>query len=177
MCADDARKLAGLVDRTIVINTTYQLLTDADHLYACDDAWWLRYYSDVAACFTGQLWCYGQEAAKLQGVRRITGHTNKQGLCQTPWEVNTGRNSGHQAIGLAYHLGAAEIVLMGYDMQGGHWHGRHPDGLNNTQSLFGQFIADMRPLARDLKAAGVRVINASRQTALDCFERVPLEQL
>lgn len=31
-------------------------------------------------------------------------------------------------------------------------------------------------LAADLKREGVRVINASRETALECFERMSLEE-
>lgn len=35
----------------------------------------------------------------------------------------------------------------------------------------------MAALASDLEADGVEVINASRQTALECFQRRPLEEI
>ena len=53
--------------------------------------------------------------------------------------VHHGQNSGYQAVGLAYHLKADRIILIGFDMQrtGGksHWHGDHPRGLNNADAV------------------------------------------
>lgn len=60
----------------------------------------------------------------------------------------------------------------GYGKQGQkHWHADHPYGLGNAGSVRkwpAQFAA--------LDMGGVRVINASRATALDCFERMSLEE-
>jgi hypothetical protein len=81
-------------------------------------------------------------------------------------------------MNLAFHFGAFRMILLGYDMQqtGGksHWHGDHPQGLSRSSPL-GEWVKQFRSLATDLKAQGVKVLNASRQTALDCFDRSPLE--
>ncbi len=87
-----------------------------------------------------------------------------------------GANSGLGAIALAAHWGASRIILLGYDCQhtGGrtHWHGDHPQGLGNAGVVKlwpGQFAQ----LAGRLK--GVEIVNCSRETALRCFPREPLE--
>lgn len=92
--------------------------------------------------------------------------------------IHEGGNSGYQAINLAFHAGVRRIVLLGYDMQrtGGrsHWFGDHPGRLN-VASPYERWVRDFASIAADLEAEGVEVINASRETALECFRRAPIE--
>jgi hypothetical protein len=93
--------------------------------------------------------------------------------------IHFGGNSGYQAVNLAFLRGARRIVLLGYDMGAGedgasHWHGDHPGGLNRSLP-FHVWREAFPQLAADLATEGVRVINASRRTALGCFERMTLE--
>lgn len=55
-----------------------------------------------------------------------------------------------------------------------HWFGQHENGLTNQQP-FALWQARFPALAKDLSREGVRVINASRETALRCFDRAPIE--
>lgn len=93
--------------------------------------------------------------------------------------IYTGGNGGYQAINLAYFLGARKIILLGYDMQRSqnksHWHGDHPSALNRSCN-FKTWLKNYKDLARDLRGAGVACVNASRNTALDCFQKVTLEE-
>jgi hypothetical protein len=93
--------------------------------------------------------------------------------------IHYGMNSGYQAINLAYLMGATHIVLLGYDMQptGGkqHWFGEHPDELR-TGPLQSMFAPKFVRLALDLEAAGIRVTNCTRETALTCFKRASLQE-
>lgn len=57
-----------------------------------------------------------------------------------------------------------------------HWFGQHGPGLTQQQP-FSLWQDRFPALARDLAAEGVRVINASRETALTCFERMALERV
>lgn len=102
------------------------------------------------------------------------------GLCTKPGVINHGRNSGYQAIGLAYQMGAARIVLLGYDMQhtGGkrHWFGDHPKSLTNADGIE-NWRHGFKALAKHLHDDGIEVINASPETALECFKRQPLETI
>lgn len=81
-------------------------------------------------------------------------------------------------MNLAYVLGAKKMILLGFDMQetGGksHWHGNHPGALNR-HSPYKSWIPNFERLARDLRDAGVDVVNATRETALNCFKKVNLE--
>ena len=149
----------------------------ADVLYACDGGWWREYGPEVDEKFTGERYCFAEYGTRY-GAKQVP-TTGRTGLSKEPGSITTGGNSGYQAIHLAYNFGAKKIILLGFDMAhtGGqtHWHGNHPGGLGNAGHCH-VWINSMRPLAADLKAAGVEVLNCSRFTALDCFDRVPLEQ-
>jgi hypothetical protein len=81
-------------------------------------------------------------------------------------------------MNLAYHLGARRILLLGFDMQRtngkSHWFGDHPGRLN-VPSPYTEFVKRFNVLANDLDAEGVSVVNCSRATALQCFQRHPID--
>lgn len=125
-----------------------------------DRDWWRHHIDEVRDAFSGQLLtslahCYGAQSIK----------------------VGDYKNSGAAAIVAAVHLGAQRIILLGYDCQrtGGkaHWHGDHPKGLGNAGSL-DKWPAQFEKLARDLR--NFNIVNCTRETALTCFPRVPLER-
>jgi hypothetical protein len=88
-------------------------------------------------------------------------------------------NSGAAAISLAAARGARRVVLLGYDCQltGGrtHWHGNHGGNLGNAGSL-PKWPAIFAQVAKHCERLRVQVVNATRETALTCFPRQPLEQ-
>ena len=93
-----------------------------------------------------------------------------------PGHVRSGitGNSGFQAINLAYHLGATLIVLLGYDMTGGgHFFGYHPREINTHRAPADRFVSSYRCL----KNAPVRILNASRDTAITTLPRIKLEDV
>lgn len=96
--------------------------------------------------------------------------------------IHQGGNSGYQAINLAYLWGARAIVVLGLDCGAGpdgeaHWFGQHTHPNLGKHQPYDTWRAKFPLLARDLEIEGVRVINASRRTALDCFERMALEDV
>lgn len=167
-----AAHVAGAV-RVVVVNTTYELAPWAEVLYACDASWWATHPG--AAAFGGLKYALEPAASRFGAV--ALRNTGARGLEASPTGLRTGRNSGYQAINLAVHLGAARIVLLGYDLQLGphgetHWHRPHPQARRSP-------LADFRPyfatLAAPLAEAGVEVVNATRRTALDVWPHVALE--
>lgn len=157
----------------ITINNTYQLAPWADIVYACDARWW-QAYPEV---FEHK----GRKISILYDhpeVEKWPFNNNLNGLGET--KIRTGGNSGHQAINLAYLLGATEIILLGYDMQstGGksHWHGDHTRGLSQKECYKG-WIGHLGVVATQAKEKGLRIINCTRQTALTCFDRAELESI
>lgn len=94
----------------------------------------------------------------------------------------SGGFSGHQAINLAYSLGATEIYLLGYDCKGTeerrHFFGNHPEGLSNpTGPRLMEWAAALAALAHDAEQLGVKIVNCSRDTALTCFPRMTIDDV
>lgn len=104
-------------------------------------------------------------------------------MIRTPYfqhAAGRGQNSGAGAIAVAAALGARRIVLVGYDCKHAadgrrHWHGDHAKGAGagNAGSV-SKWPAQFRDLVSHLR--GATVINASRDTALTVFPRMPLEE-
>ncbi|WP_267126435.1 hypothetical protein [Xanthomonas sacchari] len=142
------------------MNTTFRLCLWADVLYAMDHAWWQWHLPEARVRFLGALVAPG----RLPGVH----HVPVEGV----------GHSGAGAVALAARWGATKIVLLGYDCQksGGkaHWHEDHPRGLGNAAALPG-WPADFKRLLPML--GGIQVINATRDTALDVFPRMSLEEV
>lgn len=163
--------------RVMVVNCTFRLLPDADALYAGDLQWWER-YGHEATRFAGEKWTRDEHAAIRYGLRRVV-RRDEKGLCRDRGHVNSGGNSGYQAVNLAYHFGARKIVLLGFDMHrqaGGHWHGEHVGMLSAPASHINVWRREFDALAFDLRAEGVKVVNATEGTALTCFPQAPLAE-
>ena len=164
--------------RTMAVNNTHQLAPWADVMYAGDMAWWQQ-YGQATAGFQGEKWTRDEQAARLfrlHHVRRVDG----TGLCRDRGCVNSGGNSGYQAVNLAWHFGARSIILLGFDMHrntSGHWHGEHPRGmLSAPASHIAKWRHNFTALAADLARSRCKVINATPGSALDCFPRKTLEE-
>jgi hypothetical protein len=159
--------------RVIAIKHAIEYAPWADALYGCGGEsrygkWWqtngpklgwyegLRYTLDPLAAEWAQVLRWG---AML-------------GLSQSPDALCLGKNSGYQAINLAVHLGAKRVVLLGYDMAAqkdrDHYFGNHQAG---NRVPFGILREVFDSLVEPLKAAGVEIVNATRETALTCFPR------
>jgi hypothetical protein len=124
------------------------------------------------------MWTVSTAARDRYHLRWIYG-VDHDGLAPKLDHIHTGRNSGYQAMSLAYIFGVKKMLLLGFDFQRtngkSHWHGDHPRGLGNGGRYSGWVIA-MDKLAKDLAAKGVEVVNCSRHTALKCFKRSTIEK-
>lgn len=137
------------------------------------------YKDEAFRTFKGEMWTQSDLASRHCGINKIEG-VNRPGLSRNPAVIHTGGNSGYQVIGLAYHLGAARIVLLGYDMQKvqgkSHWHGDHPKNLKQS-SPYQAWVGRFEALALDLKAEGVEVINCTPGSALRFFPMAELKDV
>lgn len=169
--------------RVIAIKEAFQLAPWADALYAADSSWW-HHYRGVPS-FTGLK--FGIQGRTLNGhdakmaafpdVQRLL-DTGDDGLELAPTGLRTGYNSGYQAINLAVHLGAARVILLGFDCWRGpdgraNWHRANRVHLDSPYPLFMQAFAT---LAQPLKDIGVEVVNCSRATLLRAFPLMSLEE-
>ena len=85
-----------------------------------------------------------------------------------------GYDAGTSALHLAHLLGAAEIVMLGYDQAGGHFV-QHPLQYPPLDH-FRRHMAPLAGLARDATQKGVRIVNCSPTSAVTAFECRPLEE-
>lgn len=101
-------------------------------------------------------------------------------LFETWGEIGWGSNGGFQAINLAVQFGAAQILLVGFDMNlrnGVHFHGRHPPGLNNPrQASVDKWRAELDGQAPILEKMGIDVVVASPHSSLTAYRRQPLQE-
>lgn len=173
-------ELARACAKTIVINDAVRVMPFADVLYSSDQ-YWLPKQNGVPT-FRGLKFA----VAPRQGQARhpfekwpdiqVVANTGYDGLETSPTGLRTGKNSGYAAINLAVHLGAARILLLGYDMGIGPNGEAHFDGLKKPNPPYESFRAVYKTLVEPLRSLGVVVVNCSRQTALTVFPRLSLAE-
>lgn len=166
--------------RVIAINDSYQLVPDADVLYFCDASWWLSRKQGVANTFAGRYIITMDN--KIPGVLTLKG-TGASGLETDPASIRHGHNSGYAAINLAYHFGARQIVLLGYDMRvvghRMHWHNL-PSNIQHEEFqriLQQEMLPNFATLKAPLEQAGVQVLNATPDSALRVWPYVSLHHI
>ncbi len=163
--------------RVIVVNDAWRLAPWADALYGAGH--WFRHYKGVPE-FAGLTFGIEGNAGYPKGAI-VLRNTGREGLERDPSGLKTGANSGHQAIGLAVHLGARRILLLGYDCQRGatghHFFGNHPQALNQTSdALYLEWRRNFGTLVAPLAQLGIAVVNCSRRSALPYWPRLSIDQ-
>lgn len=163
LTANDCALASGSGYPVIAVNSSWRAVPDCQHIFAADFTWWDHYHDSLN--ISAQLWSQSKRAHARFGVKLFS--PSDKGAF----------NSGQRAIQLAAHLGAKRVILLGYDCtlaNGAHWHGRHPATMHNpVPREVGRWHTDFSSLAGLLP--DVEIINASRETALNCFTRLPLE--
>ncbi len=167
--------------RVIAVNDAYQLAPWAEVLYACDWRWWRKL--DGVPDFAGLKVTLSNSRGHLDAYPdiEILENTGTEGLERAPTGLRTGRNGGYQAINLAVHLGAARVLLLGYDMKPDaagrtHWFGDHADWPTRPGVFETVMLPHFPGLARELRILGVAVVNCTPDSALEAFDKLPLER-
>jgi hypothetical protein len=165
----------------ITTNASYRMAPDADVLYASDVTFWQHQE------YAGALQCNGLKVCveQIPGIYpylpdeiMVVRHGGTHGFTDEPGKIKTGGNSGYAATHLAASMGAKRILLLGLDLCGERWHGRHPNGLTNPkQPSFTSWIRNFRTLAPALKTRGIEVLNCSPISRLDAFPKANLSEL
>jgi len=166
--------------KVIAVKKCVELAPWADVVYGCDGPWWRSVQGLMK--FKGlKLAHEGTVCGSEWGIQRVQIPDPKSNsfLFDKVGTVGAGGNSGFQALNLAAQFGATRIILLGFDMQGetgGHWYGRNNwmQANNPDQYCYSRWRKAFEAGAPQLKAKGVDVINASRETALTCFRRMPI---
>ena len=101
--------------RVIAVSNAYTLAPWADAMVSHDQSWW--WHNRKAFDFAGEKRCRF-EIGKVEKF--------------SPQGYPRGCNSGWMGVLLAKSKGAKKIILLGFDMHGTHYFGKHPKGLKNT---------------------------------------------
>lgn len=161
--------------RVLAVSDNYRIAPFAEWIYSSCKQWWDVHLREVLATTSADLWTRDPAAQEAYGLNLLPHRVDSEGIEE---DSCAGNCSGEHAIHLAYHLGATKIVLLGFDMGAtgqGHWFGKHPKPLANGAD-FKTMRKSFPRLAADLRDRGVEVLNATRETALDCFPRVTLAE-
>lgn len=149
--ADSVRSL-----RVIAVSNAYTLAPWAEALVSGDAQWW-EHHTPAWVGFKGRKF----SSHRLHGIEQVRG--------------THGWHSGMVAVRVAFDvLGARRILLLGFDMRGGHFFGSHPSPLKNPGP--GQFARFQLQFAKMRIPVGVEVINCTPGSALSCFPRRTLAE-
>jgi len=156
----------------------------ADVCYGADSVWWMhRGPKPQVDDFTGELWTQNHQwHVPRPPYLRVIESRAGDGLPQPGDKfVYTGHNSAFQALGLAVTWGATDVVFLGLDLQsadGGpnHWHEDYTGPVRNVRVAYPTFIRAFNKCAPVAAQMGVRIVNASRQSALTAFPRLTLAE-
>lgn len=158
---------------SIAVCSAFLLFPFADILYACDAAWWQAYQP----YFKGEKWSNQTNTlAEQYNINIVRGH-HGEGFSFNPEIIHFGSNSGFQAINLAILFGATRIILVGFNMQtmdgDRHFHGDYPKPLAN-EGNYRNFVPEFNKAAK-LLPDRIKIINATPNSALDCFPKMDLD--
>jgi len=158
-----------------------------DVLYCNNREFW-QHYRDELAVLDCAKWTYCADTAREHDARFIQG-VWAPGLSNDPAVLHWGHGSGYELLGVAYHYGVTEFVLIGYDL-------RFPAGYDGMKKVaggdrhfFGEYPKELQHWTKynigdggelnglldcyrtiDTDALNIRIINCSPGSALDFFE-------
>lgn len=176
----DFERLRGC--NIIAINRAYEVLPFAQVLWWSDAIFYMPRKAELLAHpapykATCNLNYVGTgEPDPSVHIYRFTG---RDGFDDHPDCLRDGNNSAYAATHLAAHLGSTFPILLGVDMQYGrdgatHWHGGY--GLvRREETLKDDMAPHFRTLAHALARRGIKVLNASPDSALTCWPRCSLD--
>lgn len=166
----------------IAINKSWELAPWCDVLYACDLNWWAKNMTLLAG-FQGLKVSQDIRATgkKEWDIKLVRTDRNAEALVKKPLgRLGWGGNSGFHCLNLAIQFGCRRILLVGYDMHlddGIHWHGKHPQGLNNPSApAIERWRQKLDEIAPSVAKDGVTVLNCSPTSALKAYRKVDFEK-
>lgn len=172
----------------IAVNDAYLLAPFADVLYFADDKWhrWhcegekFRTFAGQKCSISLSIDATNAEATPLKDEAvHILRRGPEWGLSGDPGTIHTGRNGGFQALNIAVLAGAKSIALLGIDCKPAadktHWFGGHP--IREPAQVYDLYRIGFQSAVENLQALEVHVVNCSPDSALNCFEKAPIESV
>jgi hypothetical protein len=168
----------------IAINRSYEVLPNAQIVYFTDEDFWLRHKTALLK-HSGKL-CRGVLPTHKGEKHPLVHHytlTGQSGLETKPQCLRHGSNSTYAALNLAsVHLQFKTIYLLGVDMKWqhegnkkiSHWHDGHKR--IDPESVFVKMMRSFGSIVKPLQSLGITVYNVNRNSALNVFPKITIEQ-
>jgi hypothetical protein len=164
--------------RVIGVNDSFKL---GDWIDICfyGDTRWFDWNVDAITKFSGLVICCHPQN-KVDWIKTVD-RENGFGINRNPKLVNWNKSSGGAAINLAVHLGAKNIVLIGFDMfmeadGEDNWHKEHKILNKVKSSPYERMRKAFAEIKHDTDSIGIRIINTSLTSRIEDFEKMPLEE-
>lgn len=173
-------------------NNAFLLAPDCKVLHACNAEWWDAYWPKVKDLPARKTTIF-EHTARRYGIEFVPGIW-MNGLAEKP-RISFGHSSGFQLLNLAYHAKPERIVLLGYDLKYApdydgrakqigqtprHFFGEYEPALQHWPSaqvrngFHVELISLYEAVARQNK---VKIVNATPDSALECFPKVNIDEL
>lgn len=153
LCRAAASMLA--MHRAIAVNNSFLFLPAPAMVVALDRRWWSWHGNDTKARQDTCITSLQKNQTNPAGFTGYAFNKDRATIYDPDPGILCGQNSGHAAITLAMHLGAARIYLAGFDMgfkgERTHWHGGHnvPSSSANYQRRFRPALEALAKVAPD----------------------------
>ena len=171
-----ALDLTPLRDRHVIaINSSWEAIPSAAFLFFADYRWWLQ-NGERTQAFAGRI-VTTTKSCEDKRVLHLAKIKPPPSLATTPDALVLQRTSLQGAINLAYHLGAARLVLIGADMgraADGRTHHHRPHPWSCRSDCWDRQMEQLRKVAPELERLGVEVLNASPASRIDWWPKVEL---
>ena len=169
--------------RILTINSSLGRAVDAgldDGVLFFTDSDWFVPRKEVIARWRGLVVTTSRSAkAEMPKVRRVQSELKPAFPALGAPVIRKGRSSGHTAVGLAVALGAARVVLLGYDMRVVDGRSHHHDDYRAGDRLVYEvsFIPAFNGWNAAALKVGVQILNASVGSALREFPMADLNEV
>lgn len=175
----------------IGINVSYLIGEWIDMCFFGDNKFFLMHKDRLAVWPGLKVSCHNgtQKIPWVKCLGRDTDHP--RGITPKANMVSWNVNSGAAAISIAANAGAKRIILLGFDMHINgngqkHWHrlyqGEPTAGVvaGNLPKVNAPFIRHLRgfpDIAKDARARGIEILNASPESEITVFPKVTVKEL
>lgn len=173
-------------------NLVFEIVPDLAVLWATNYAFWAHYAA--ARAHPAEKWTVNQQARDEFGINCIR-ELDGRGLSTDPEVIHHGHGSGFSQVNLAFLMGAARIVLLGYDLKyAPDYNGRARIVGSSPRHYFGEYPPELQhwPSSRVKEGVhvelldyyqsvadqgAVEVINCTPDSALRCFPEADIRAL
>lgn len=135
-------------------NNTFEIFDLEEHM-SCNPEWWDYYWprSERLRTMACPRWTWDKKTAIQYDLSWIEGRWG-DGLSTDPAYIHLAHSSGAQILGIAYHAGVRDAVLVGYDLTYGPGYDGHAQKLGGPRHFFHEYPATLQHWTKNVGPNG-----------------------